>query len=240
MGVGFLIAHFVISNIFYKCLAVIVLICGVIISLQKMAIGYMALAFVLILYVSLRSLTAKGVLAFAFLSGVSFVVLLVAYTYMGGVLGSHVSYLKFVFAGDSSGIGDVTVFQSVYDRLVELPKLLYDHWGGLSLIIGVGVYGGAGGLGYPELPMAHNLFFEIVAIFGMLIGSLIIFCLLYFCCSALRNILISKSRNLIFVSSVFLTLVVTNMFSGGLFYQPVIGLVFWFSWSEMLREKEIV
>ena len=179
----------------------------------------------------------KSIGIFIFVVFNSYILYLISFDYISSYFEHHILYLSLIFSGDSSTVGDVSMMQSIYDRLIELPMILYEYWGFQSLIIGVGVYGGSGGLGYPELPMAHNLFVEILAIFGFLVGTVLIYYLIKFCALSLKNIVGNCTRRLTLASSVFLTLVLTNTFSGSLFYHPVIGLIFWFALSEIVRQK---
>lgn len=239
VGVGVFLAFFIIKNIFIKSFVLIILFLGVILSLQKMAIGFYVFSVLASLFVMKWRLSFKVLSqAFIFII-VLFILYFFLFDYFDANFGNNIKYFKAIFSGDTSSVGDVTVVQSIMDRLVYRPEILIEHWGWLRMIIGVGVYGGAGGLGYRDLPMAHNLIFETLAIFGFIFGGLLLAILIRYFFIAI-SFLGSSDTNLKIASLIYMTSILTNILSGGLFYHPVLGLIFWFSFSILFKGKSYV
>jgi hypothetical protein len=225
------------SGFIYKRAAIyiglIFLLClGALLSLQKMAFFSMALS---IIFVWAGSSNKISVPQAIFLFLVLIVTGLLLYFILLDYFPEHWSYISLIFTADASAVGDVSVGNSIIDRMTHLPFEAFSHWGYLNALLGVGVYGGSGGLGYPDLPMTHNLIAEVFLIFGLILGALIVFVIFKYLMVCFRFLIFSSNLRVKLASSSFLIVVLTSLFSGGLFYQPVIGLIFWFSLSELYK-----
>ena len=141
-----------------------------------------------------------------------------------------------VLSSDVDLTADVGFFESMYDRLSVLPAeaLNYHDWS--ALLFGAGVFGGAGALGYPDLPMAHNGIVEIMLIFGIPIGIVLNLFVVYFLvASAVRVFDVGRpfaleSRFLLAAIGLFY---LNNIFSGGGFFQPISASVFWLTFFRL-------
>lgn len=130
--------------------------------------------------------------------------------------------------GDATRASDVTLVDSINSRLTFLPEIAVRYFGFGSLTTGVGVFGGAGGLGYLELPNPHNLIVETLLVFGGLVGGAIIIGLIFLSWRA--GLIVAGLRkaphNDLMAAGVFLNLLLPTIFAGALFYQPVSGSMF--------------
>ncbi|WP_188825262.1 hypothetical protein [Brucella endophytica] len=87
--------------------------------------------------------------------------------------------------------GDVSIGQSIHDRFFQLPGKLFEKYGTRSMLVGVGLVGGAGSLGFLasicppngidactyKYPMAHNGLVELIAMGGVpLLLSFLLVC----------------------------------------------------------------
>ncbi len=223
VGAYLLASLYLIKNSFLSFLIIVVLIIGGIFSLQKAAILSIALAF-LIAY-ALNLLTFKKIIFLVSLTTVSGFVLYSAIDYE--LLSGFQLFFENVFGlGDSSKYSDVTITESINARLSELPAELLRLWGFSHMLLGVGVYGAGGGLGYPELPHPHNLVIELFSMFGVL-SILIFFLSLKFALSAVRVFIKRENRCSFEAFSVgmILLVVLPATLSGGLIYHPVAGVI---------------
>lgn len=227
----------VLSGFIYKraaiYIALLFLLCfGALLSLQKMALFSMALS---IIFVWTGSRNKISIPQAFFLVVALFLVGVFLYFILLEFFPEHWDYISLIFTADASAIGDVSVSNSIIDRMTHLPFDAFIYWGYLNGLLGVGVFGGSGGLGYPDLPMAHNLIAEVFLIFGFILGALIIFFIFKYLVFSLRFLIYSSNLRVKLASSSYLIVVLTSLFSGGLFYQPVIGIIFWFSLSELYK-----
>jgi hypothetical protein len=237
ISVPILVSALIVKNRFLAILLIFLFIVGSFLSLQKMSIASLAMAFGFLLhYQDSKVLSAKFLNILYYVCAL-LVFFLVIYSIGVSNLPDHLNYYANVFTDNASSVGDVSVGQSVAERFSELPFFAINFWGIHNLIFGVGVYGGSGGLGYPEFPMAHNLLFELILIFGLPL-ALAIFS--FFCFLLIRFLLLPKSlqtSRLRLSVCVFSSLLVTSMFSGGLLYQPILAIPFWFAFSDLCRHR---
>lgn len=232
VGVAIVLSGFIYKSFATRFTLLFILCLGAILSLQKMALFSMAISVVFIWAGShvkfsiSRSLSILLILIF---------VISILYLILLDYFPDHLSYISLIFTADASTVGDVSVSNSVIDRMTQLPFEAFSYWGPLNGLLGVGVYGGSGGLGYPDLPMTHNLIAEIFLIFGFIFGLFIVFIIIKYMVVSFQFMFFSSGVRVKLASSSFLIVVLTALFSGGLFYQPVTGLIFWFSLSEIYK-----
>lgn len=233
VGVAIVLSGFIYKSFATRFTLLFILCLGAILSLQKMALFSMAISVVFIWagshvkFTISRSLSILLILIF---------VISILYLILLDYFSDHLNYISLIFTADASTVGDVSVSNSVIDRMTHLPFEAFSYWGYLNGLLGVGVFGGSGGLGYPDLPMTHNLIAEIFLIFGIFLGSLIAFVIFKYLIISFKLLFSSSSDVRVrLASSSFLIVVLTSLFSGGLFYQPVTGLIFWFSLSELYK-----
>ena len=232
VGVAIALSGFIYKQVAIYIALIFLLCLGAFLSLQKMALFSMVLS---ITFVWAGSRNKISVLkAFFLLSGL-IVTGLFLYFILLEYFSEHWTYISLIFTADASAVGDVSVVNSIIDRMTELPFEAFSYWGYLNGLLGVGVFGGSGGLGYPDLPMTHNLVAEVFLIFGLILGALIVFIIFKYLMVCFRFLLFPFNVRAKLASSSFSIVVLTSLFSGGLFYQPVIGLIFWFSLSELYK-----
>lgn len=134
------------------------------------------------------------------------------------------------------GSGDVSIARSIEQRFVDMPLGSIEFFGPMVMLTGAGVFGASGALGYPHLPMMHNLPGEI-----LIVGGLPVF--LVFAATSI----VAVARSLRWLASrdpgdrrarvaagVFLLSFVVGLNTGSLHFHPVIGLFYWFSLRELL------
>ncbi len=232
VGVAIILSKFIYSNYFIYLPALFILCLGALLSLQKMAFFSVALS-VLIAWISTRDKISfsKILLLLLFVIFNAFALYYILLDYFP----DHFSYASLIFTSDASEVGDFSVGESIVDRMTHLPLEAFSHWDDINILFGVGVFGGSGGLGYPDLPMAHNLIAEIFLIFGVIFGLLIVVVIFKYLLISLRLLYSTSDVRIRLAASSYIIIVLTNFFSGGLFYQPVTGLIFWFSFSELYK-----
>lgn len=136
-------------------------------------------------------------------------------------------YMQGFFTSDSSLTADTGFLDSIYERIVDLPVAAVEYHGLENITFGVGVYGGSGGLGYPELPMAHNGLVEnilVAGIFGLMLDLYIIGCFLFSFKILLKR---KASQELLFLCACIMLWTPSYILTGGGLYQPVSAVFIW-------------
>jgi hypothetical protein len=225
VGVFIILTITLIKSSILRMLFFLVFFVAGFLSLQKAALISILLSFFIIIYFKIISTKFLAV----------FILLLVFFTpflYMIAIeLGvSDVFTLMIDSAfgsGDESLRSDVTVIESIFDRILELPSISVNFFGIWAFLTGVGVFGASGALGYPDYPMMHNLIGEIFITFGFFVGGSLVLFLFYVFYNALK--LKNKSKLLLTSSAVYISVFIPSLFAGGLFYQPVMAGLFFTS-----------
>lgn len=205
-------------------ITVIVLV-GAVASFQKAALVSAVLGLVSGAVASRMRLLPIASLGASLLLAFGLFYMLADYYTQGIVIG----YVQNVLGtGDATRASDVTLVDSINSRLTFLPEVAVRYFGLGSLTTGVGVFGGAGGFGYLELPNPHNLIVETLLVFGGGVGGAIIVGLTYLSWKAGLIVLgISRGHhNDLMAAGIFLNLLLPTIFAGALFYQPVSGSMF--------------
>ena len=141
-----------------------------------------------------------------------------------------INFFRGIITSDTTLTHDVSIYQSILDRVTLLPLEAINFYGHESLILGVGAYGGGGALGYAELPMAHNGLVELLLIFGYISGGLIALLLTaIFFQSAFA--LLTRDRvagkELGFISASYIIWFTNYFFSGGGIFHPIGAALLW-------------
>jgi hypothetical protein len=143
-----------------------------------------------------------------------------------------------VFLGGALGSGgsdDYSILESLQQRFQEVPMIAVDFFGASSLILGVGVFGASGALGYPDLPMMHNLLGELLIVGG--IGVFLLFLFNTFVCALRALAWIGSGRRealrIKLASGVYLLTILVGLNTGSIHFHPVVGLFYWFSMREL-------
>ncbi|NMM26340.1 MAG: hypothetical protein HHJ12_03380 [Glaciimonas sp.] len=226
---GVLCGMAVISSFFYfrgwrRVLLIIIIVSGGFISLQKAAIANIFLAAIgiaIVERVSVKKLLKNSLLVIS----------------VGTIALWATGLYDIASVGFKSSLGvanddiqtDVSLWQSALDRLVELPSIVFNFYGFNRLFWGVGVFGGSGSLGYPDLPMMHNAFGDIIAIAGIPVFIAVLFYflfLLFKACRYFKFITYSNSQMKVSVLLFFMSFL-NMLFASGNFFQPVIATILW-------------
>lgn len=221
----------IISSYFYfqgwkRILLISIIVSGGFISLQKAAIANIFIAAVgiaIIEKVSFRQLFKIGLIVLV----------------IGAVVLWSTGLYDIAEVGFKSSLGaagedvqsDVSLLQSAFDRIIELPGIVFDFYGLNRLFWGMGVFGGSGSLGYPDLPMMHNAYFDIISIAGLPLFSalLIYFITLIYKVTYYFDTLNSADVDRKATVLIFLMSMLNMLFASGNFFQPVIAIILWVS-----------
>lgn len=203
----------------------LLLLVGAFFSYQKAALLGSGLAYVCAYLMKPGKLKIKDLIVGAAAVGVLLVALM-------AVINSNESVKQFINGAlgllDADEMSDVTITQSIYDRMSDLPLACIQFFSDDNLWLGVGVFGAGGATGYENIPMPHNLVVEILLIHGYLLGGIL--CILmfalalrafYFCCSA------SKEHVVKTASGVYLLTLAASLGAGSVYFHPVLGCFFW-------------
>lgn len=223
----FLLAALVFFKGVSRVVVVSFLIIGAILSLQKA--GIVNIGFALILAVWIRAISKRNLgilIVFALLVAAVFI----AYSPEDGLLGIVYRLLSGFITSDAELTYDVSLLDSIFDRLVTLPAELFSFYGVNNLFIGAGVHGGSGVLGYPELPMAHNGLVEMLSIFGFFVGSIFAIFLIYLLVSSIQHLGNTNLQGNIefkFLSAAYVIWFMNYLFSGGALFHPIGAATVW-------------
>ncbi len=211
----------------FVSLALVVL--AMLMTLQKAAVVNLGVFIVLIFLFGSRSFKLKALFGGAFIIPAALVI-----SYYSGSDYLVATIDNVLRLQDGSGNSDVSIYQSILDRLWFLPSVLYELHGLLGMLLGVGLVGGSGALGFPDYPMAHNGFFDLLFVGGVvnLVFFLLLFILVLTRIHRLLGISESgdNSLNSDLLSScyyIFILFFVNFAFSGLLYLHPYGGVVFY-------------
>ncbi|EOT7836353.1 hypothetical protein ACNH7Y_000795 [Pseudomonas aeruginosa] len=214
---------------------------GAMLSLQKAALANIL---IVLFFAYWLNLIKKTYLFFTFLlAGLGLSVFFLADFGTGSLETVH-RLVVGLLTSDSSVSQDVPFFESIFDRVTALPSEALSFYGSEILVLGAGVFGGGGGLGYAQYPMAHNGIVELLCIYGFILGGLaVLLLLLLFVYSVF--LLVFRRRKIAcielgFLCSAFIIWFVNYVFSGGGLFHPVGAALFWlvvFRFLYLLRRK---
>lgn len=239
VGTAVFIAVIRFRKFHYIILIVLILMLATVLSLQKAAIGSLAIALITILltrrfkfttFIILTALVASiALLAFYFSD----------YQTRGTILLLFDTFFGSVEAGQAS---DVSIFQSASDRIFELPVAAFDYYGSHAAWVGIGVFGGSGSLGYPSLPHTHNLVGETILLFGLLPGGLVIaliLVMLFHSVIILTNLSQKYDARSVMAAGILINITVPSIFAGALLYHPAGATIFFVSLFQLYYRKSL-
>jgi hypothetical protein len=222
-----LLAAFVYFRGLARVIVCFFLILGAVLSLQKAGLANVGFALVFAFWIG--AINIRGI---NFIVGTLMLIaiIFINYTPDDGVIGVLYRLFSGYISSDSEFVSDVSFQDSILDRITVLPIEVYKFYGFSTLIIGAGVFGGSGVLGYPDLPMAHNGLMELVGIFGFFIGGIFVSGLIYFFISSLlllRHRKLFINTEIAFLSASYVLWFVNYLFSGGALFHPIGAAIFW-------------
>lgn len=212
---------------FSRIAMLIVVVTGMLLTLQKAAVMNIFAFLVLTFFYEHRRVKLGVVIS----SLVGIIALFAAYSLDISYVVSTVDNV--LRLRSDSGLSDVSVYKSVIDRLWALPAKLYELHGVLGMAFGVGMVGGSGTLGFINFPMSHNGLFDLLFIGGVL--NLLAFLSVWFVilgrirhCSK-NQFGLGSGKLLICKVSLYIWLlfIINFIFSGILYFQPYGGVVFY-------------
>lgn len=202
-----------------------ILTVGALLSLQKAALGNIALAIAMTLWLKKSKRDVLGSLVILCIVGLALGIAL------GGRdgFGIGIRYVQGIATGNGALTDDVSFGTSIVDRLSALPITALSFFGQGSLMAGAGSFGGAGALGYEDLPMAHNGFVELILIFGYIFGGITILLLSWWgsrmvFCFVRPKRYDDEQR---FLAAAYILWIINYIFSGGVIFQPIGAAIFW-------------
>jgi hypothetical protein len=227
VGTAAFIAAMRVRKIHYLIFIISLLMLAAVLSLQKAAVASLGIAFLSIL-VARRF---KFLHSIMFITSITFIVLLAFYVSDYQTRGT-ILLLFGNFAGsvDVSQASDVSIIQGASDRVFELPEVAFLFYGSDAVFAGIGVFGGSGSLGYPSLPHTHNLVGELILLFGLVPGALVVIFVLVNLVRSLFIILNLRKKydgRSVLAAGILINITIPTIFSGALLYHPVGGTIFW-------------
>lgn len=229
VGVALFAILMIVKKPLYLAILITVIIVGCLASLQKAAFPSIFIALLLATFAGrLKFSAVLGLLAVTII--ISFTVYFIADYQLRNTL--LLIFETFIGIADVQYTSDVTIIQSVKDRLFELPIIAFEFYGASAAYVGIGVFAGSGGLGFPHLPHTHNLIGEIILLFGLIPATII---LLYFSYHLVISILIiiNFKRKYKFndklAAGLYINITIPFIFAGALLYHPAGAAIFWAS-----------
>jgi hypothetical protein len=194
-----------------------------VVSLNKSAIANVAIAVLVIIYLNRRSLSK---LVAGLLSAIT--LLAIAYGSVPAVQGRIDAVLvSFGLSGGTIVNYDVTVSESLWDRLYSLPLANFEVLAQLGSPF-VYITGGGFGMASTALvppgdslaPMAHNQYAELLTVFGVMGGCIALACLGIVAHRLRVLYLLSRNDIVLAVGASLGLLLMNSLFANGTFYQP--------------------
>lgn len=227
VGTAAFIAAMRVRKIHHLIFIISLLMLAAVLSLQKAAVASLGIAFLSIL-VARRF---KFLHSIMFITSITFIVLLAFYVSDYQTRGT-ILLLFGNFSGsvDVSQASDVSIIQGASDRIFELPEVAFLFYGSDAVFAGIGVFGGSGSLGYPSLPHTHNLVGELILLFGLVPGALVVIFVLVNIVRSLFIILNLRKKydvRSVIAAGILINITIPTIFSGALLYHPVGGTIFW-------------
>jgi len=161
-GIAMSAAYFIKGNTYVRGATILLISIGCILSLQKAAILNMLLFMLLI---AAREIKSKRYMMICMAVGVAVVLILFLNIYFSDYLDLGIN--TFFHTDSSVQVDDVDPIEGFVQRLWDLPSRLFEAYGWQGLLMGVGLVGGSGSLGFPDYPMAHNFVFDMLFIGGL-------------------------------------------------------------------------
>ncbi|WP_133239996.1 hypothetical protein [Limnohabitans planktonicus] len=206
----------------------IILSIGAALSLQKSALANIAIVIIFAWW--LKFIEFKNIFTFAPTIGVVAILIFYISEFNGSQFETVLRYMQGVLTSETELSNDVNFFESMVDRFTALPYEALIYFETHEFLYGAGVFGGAGAMGYDNIPMAHNGLIELILMFGVFVGGPIILFLIYL---LIKSILIISNRlnaantEIGFLSASYIQWFVNYVFSGGGLFQPVSASIFW-------------
>lgn len=211
------------------------IVMGALLSLQKAAIVNVFIVLLGACYLGTLKITTLVYISLIFTSIISSILY---YDPKDGALGILSNQILGLLTSDIDISGDVTLWESVLERITTLPAEAIGYYSNEFLMItGVGVVGGAGALGYPDVPMAHNGLVEIYLIFGLFFGSFISLFLIYFLFISISGLKFRKNIHNIELRFLYFTYILwffNYLFSGGALFHPIGSAIVWLVISRII------
>lgn len=235
-GYGILTTVLSIRSTLISAFLIVGIVLGGLLSFQKAAIINIVMCFVILPFI--RKFKFKHLIQFLISSVVIF---LFVGTLFDQEINGFLDSFRLFSDSDAAGYSDdVSISESIIERIILNPLVAINYHGIGSLILGLGPIGGSGAFGYPDIPMSHN---GIVDLF--LVGGVIYFALflkfVFFVISVSRKRLVESSEKQVVLFGVFcFFLLLLNMpFSGLIFFTPSNAMFFAISLKCILLKRTV-
>lgn len=137
------------------------------------------------------------------------------------------------------GSDDFPILESIRQRFWDYPVASTEFFGTTALLLGAGVYGASGALGYPHLPMMHNLLGEVLVVAGLPIFLFFIGTSLYCLVRSVRALAggVARDPRAAAAAGVFVLTFVVGLNTGTVHFHPVIGIFYWLGLRELTHRR---
>jgi hypothetical protein len=230
-GLGLLAALLTPMPATLRWILAICIVGGMLLSLQKAAIVNVPLALTLYIFAQRGSIARR--LRYALAACTVVVVLGVAVYRWSDNARPYVDYALAVGGGGATD-ADVSIGQSIADRLVSYPQIMFVTYGVSSVLAGAGVRAMSGVAGLPDYRLSENQFFDILFAGGAIYLVTLVLVLLFATRAAVRawrtwansdDELAAQHVRAIVAMGIFLTM---NLpVTSGILFQPTTGAIFW-------------
>jgi len=215
--IAIIFAYYHLQSILLKTIVIAILVVSSVLTIQKAAVINLLLVGVILFFYSSNKHRIIMMLLSIILIGFLFFYF---HAYFDQTFGS-------VFDHSQVKSDDVTVYQSIIQRLWLLPSVLYERYGMTGMLTGVGLAGGGGTFGLSDFPMSHNAVFDFLFIGGVI--YLVLFLVLVAkALFTIRRFLKANQDDYKAKASmwVLILLLINMVFSNILYFQPYTGMMF--------------
>lgn len=233
-GSGVLTTLISIRSSLASALLVAGIVLGSLLSFQKAAIVNLVLCFAIVPFI--RKFKFRHLMQFVVLSVIIFCL---AGVFFDQELSGFLDSFKLFSDSDVATYSDdVSISESLVERLILNPSVAINYHGIGSLILGLGPIGGSGAFGYPDIPMSHNGIVDLFLV-GGIFYFLMFFRFVFFVISMSRKRLATFTDKPLVLFGIFcFFLLLLNMpFSGLIFFTPSNAMFFAISLKCILLKK---
>jgi len=221
-GYGILAAIMSIRSTVFSAAVITGIVVGGVLSLQKAAIVNMLIVLLIVPFiktVQVKKLFYMLFFLLCFFGGVG--------SYFSDEISRFSDSFRLFSDSESGQTDDVSVAESINERIFDQPTVAIEYHGIRSLWFGIGPVGGGGGFGFPDRPNAHNGVVELLLIGG--VGYLLLFSgfVAFIVFQGLKNMRHDHEKHLVRLGVFCIFMQLLNMvFSGLIFFSPSNALFF--------------
>ena len=232
----------IIKNNLLKLLIFLIVIAATALSLTKTALVLLFLSILVILIIALIKefqLFLKLISVLLFFSSIALIIILnndYYLNYTNTVFNFTFGWTPFLSADHLiNDTPNVTIDYLIY-RLTWFSQASIDYFGIKALVLGVGVWGGGGVMGFPNEATSHSGIFDLLLVGGIIYLLLFLFIFIKSQYYFYKHINYNLNKFFFVCNIIFFA---NMIFISGSYFHPAISIIFWLSLPYYFYQKDI-